>query len=129
MKKNVVLKILINFLLAIFSIMLIYLLVQNVKQINWLYSTHIEDAKFSAKVRLLYPAYIYVILSIGQIAINILFFIHLNIKDFPFLKQLVFKTYAENKERIKEEKKEKKQSKLEAEIAEKQALLDKLNKE
>jgi hypothetical protein len=129
MKKNVILKILINFLLAIFSIMLIYLLVQNVKQINWLYSIHIKDAKFSAKVQLLYPAYIYVILSIGQIAINILFFINLNIKEFPFLKQLVFKTCAENKERIKEEKKEKKQAKLQAEIAEKQALLDKLNKE
>lgn len=129
MKKNVILKILIDFLLVVFSIVLVYLFVQNIKNIKWLYSIHIEDAKLSTKIRLLYPSYINVILSIGQIAINLLFFIHLNIKDIPFLKQLVFKTYAENKERIKEGKKEKKQAKLEAEIAEKQAMLDEMKKE
>ena len=128
MKKNVILKTIINLVLLITIAFLCYWIYHCVDVIKYL--SHYINTFGSQKYEPTRNIYVIcLIFSIVQTILNIFIFIHFNVKELPFVKILIFKTYAENKERIKEEKKEKKQAKLEAEIAEKQAMLDEMKKE
>lgn len=129
MRKNVILKIILDIGLFLITSFLVYWLFYCATMLNTLYKNMMNTVHKDIFIPTIVIFFVSLIFSISQIVINILFFIHLNIRDIPFLKQLVFKTYAENKERIKEERKEKKQAKLKAEIAEKQAMLDEMKKE
>ena len=72
---------------------------------------------------------IHCILFFLNIIADVIIFIFLNFKDASYLTSSLFKKWNDGKAQREIEQKEKKQAKLEAEIAEKQAMLDEMKKE
>lgn len=129
MKKQIWIKILLDIVLissiiACLSIIVIYIkaAIPQIKALNTgIYHPDVEadlqELIFTEIIRS-------ILLSINLIA-DVIIFIFLNFKDASYLTSSLFKKWKDGKAKREEEKK----AKLQAEIAEKQALLDKLNKE
>lgn len=129
MKKQLWLKIVLNILLCIsiiscavlISIYTFYI-IENIRDLN----KFSDDPWLSQSVKqILTEQYIYSFFISLTLITNIAIFIFLNFKDFSYLTESMLKQWKDGKAKREEEKK----AKLQAEIAEKQALLDKLNKE
>lgn len=124
MKKQIWIKIIISLCFLFFSMVSMVLAIQWTKYVvNW--------KEWYGERIFTHPQYKGAILAYCFSALNLFLLIVFNVFDIKYLFESILKKYF-SKTAIQERnksKEQKKQAKLQAEIAEKQALLDKLNKD
>lgn len=133
MKKQIWIKIIVNVFLLISIISCVCLLVMYINYLieNFQDLLQSQNDPWTSKTikdiierQITYSIF----LSINLIA-DVIIFISLNFKDASYLTSSLFKKWNDGKAQREVEQKEKKQAKLEAEIAERQAMLDEMKKE
>ncbi len=133
MKKQIWIKIIVNVFLFVSVVSCILLLILHTRNlIGWIGEikrfSYDEYIIKSVKINIQEDSINCIFLSINLIA-DVIIFVFLNFKDASYLTSSLFKKWNDGKAQREVEQKEKKQAKLEAEIAEKQAMLDEMKKE
>lgn len=133
MKKQIFIKIFLNVILIVsilfcltFALMYIRGTFFIIKELN---SSNISSFAQDVYIHNLPLNIAYTIIFSLNLIADVIIFIFLNFKDASYLTSSLFKKWKDGKAQREIEQKEKKQAKLEAEIAEKQAMLDEMKKE
>lgn len=133
MKKQILIKIFLNVILIVsilfcltFALMYIRGTFFIIKELN---SSNISSFTQDVYIHNLPLNIAYTILFFLNLIADVIIFIFLNFKDASYLTSSLFKKWNDGKAQREIEQKEKKQAKLQAEIAEKQAMLDEIKKE